>query len=138
MNYDDIINLPHPVSEKYPQLSKAQRAAQFNPFAALTGYDAAVDETSRLTDEKRFLDEESVNAINSTLFDLKMRLKEKPKAIVCYFEPDDRKAGGAYRTISGIVEKIDEYNGTIQIEKRVIGLNRIMTMEECCDDMQYE
>ena len=129
MNYDDIINLPHPVSEKYPQLSKAQRAAQFNPFAALTGYDAAVDETSRLTDEERFLDEESVNSINSILFDLKMRLKMKPQATICYFEPDDRKTGGAYRTITGTVEKIDEYNGTIQIDKKVIDLNRIMTME---------
>lgn len=129
MNYDDIINLPHPVSEKYPQLSKAQRAAQFNPFAALTGYDAAVDETSRLTDEERFLDEESVNSINSILFDLKMKLKEKPEATICYFEPDDRKPGGAYRTVTGTVEKIDEYSGTIQIDKKVIDLTRIMTME---------
>jgi len=129
MNYDDIIDLPHPVSEKYPRLSKAQRAAQFNPFAALTGYEAAVDEASRLTEEERFLDEESVNEINSTLFDLKMRLKEKPLATICYFEPDDRKAGGAYRTLTGTVEKIDEYNGTIQIDKKIVGLNRIMTIE---------
>ena len=129
MNYDDIIDLPHPVSEKYPRLSKAQRAAQFNPFAALTGYDAAVDEASRLTEEERFLDEESVSEINSILFDLKMRLKEKPQATICYFEPDDRKAGGAYRTLTGKVEKIDEYNGTIQIDKKIVGLNRIMTIE---------
>ena len=129
MNYDDIIDLPHPVSEKYPRLSRAQRAAQFSPFAALTGYDAAVDETSRLTEEERFLDEESVNEINSILFDLKMRLKEKPRATICYFEPDDRKAGGAYRTLTGTVEKIDEYNGTIQIDKKIVGLNRIMTVE---------
>jgi hypothetical protein len=129
MNYDDIIDLPHPVSEKYPRLSKAQRAAQFNPFAALTGYDAAVDEASRLTEEERFLDEESVSEINSILFDLKMRLKEKPQATICYFEPDDRKAGGAYRTLTGKVEKIDEYNGTIQIDKKTVDLNRIMTIE---------
>ena len=129
MNYDDIIDLPHPVSEKYPRLSKAQRAAQFNPFAALTGYDAAVDEASRMTEEERFLDEESVNEINSILFDLKMRLKEKPQATICYFEPDDRKAGGAYRTLTGKVEKIDEYNGTIQIDKKTVDLNRIMTIE---------
>ena len=88
-----------------------------------------MDETSRLTDEERFLDEESVNAINSTLFDLKMRLKEKPQATICYFEPDDRKAGGAYRTLTGTVEKIDEYNGTIQIDKKAVDLNRIMTVE---------
>jgi len=129
MNYDDIIDLPHPVSEKYPRLSKAQRAAQFNPFAALTGYEAAVDEASRLTEEERFLDEESVSEINSILFDLKMRLKEKPQATICYFEPDDRKAGGAYRTLTGKVEKIDEYNGTIQIDKKTVDLNRIMTIE---------
>jgi hypothetical protein len=60
---------------------------------------------------------------------LKMRLKMKPQATICYFEPDDRKTGGAYRTITGTVEKIDEYNGTIQIDKKVIDLNRIMTME---------
>ena len=129
MNYDDIIDLPHPISEKYPRLSKAQRAAQFNPFAALTGYEAAVDEASRLTEEERFLDEESVSEINSILFDLKMRLKEKPCATICYFEPDDRKAGGAYRTLTGKVEKIDEYNGTIQIDKKTVDLNRIMTIE---------
>ena len=129
MNYDDIIDLPHPVSEKYPRLSRAPRGAQFYPFAALTGYDAAVDETSRLTEEERFLDEESVNEINSILFDLKMRLKEKPRAVICYFEPDDRKAGGAYRTLTGTVEKIDEYNGTIQIDKKTVDLNRIMTIE---------
>ena len=129
MNYDDIIDLPHPISEKYPRLSKAQRAAQFNPFAALTGYEAAVDEASRLTEEERFLDEESVSEINSILFDLKMRLKERPRATICYFEPDDRKAGGAYRTLTGKVEKIDEYNGTIQIDKKTVDLNRIMTLE---------
>ena len=129
MKYDDIINLPHPVSEKYPPLSMAQRAAQFNPFAALTGYDAAVQETSRLTDEERFLDEGSISGINSILMELKMRLKEKPKASVCYFEPDERKSGGAYRTVTGIVEKIDEYRGIIQVEEKIIGLNRIMSIE---------
>lgn len=130
MNYDDIINLPHPVSEKYPPLSMAQRAAQFNPFAALTGYDAAVEETSRLTDDERYLDEESISGINATLLDLKMRIKEKPTATVCYFEPDDRKAGGAYRSVTGIVEKIDEYQGFVQIHGKRIDLNRIFSIEQ--------
>jgi len=130
MNYDDIINLPHPVSEKYPPLSMAQRAAQFNPFAALTGYDAAVEETSRLTDDERYLDEESIRGINATLLDLKMRIKEKPTATVCYFEPDDRKAGGAYRSVTGIVEKIDEYQGFVQIHGKRIDLNRIFSIEQ--------
>ena len=129
MKYDDIINLPHPVSEKYPPLSMSQRAAQFNPFAALTGYDAAVRETSRLTDEERFLDDESVSGINSTLMELKMRLKEKPMVSVCYFEPDARKSGGAYCTVTGAVEKIDEYRGIIQVEGKSIDLNRVMSIE---------
>ena len=130
MNYDDIINLPHPVSQKYPPLSMSQRAAQFNPFAALTGYDAAVAETGRLTDDERFLDEESIGSINAVLLELKMRIKEKPTATVCYFDPDERKAGGAYRSITGTVEKIDEYQGFVQIQGKRIDLNRIFSIEE--------
>ncbi|MCR5090356.1 MAG: hypothetical protein K6C08_12705 [Oscillospiraceae bacterium] len=129
MNYDDIINLPHPVSKKYPQLSMAQRAAQFNPFAALTGYDVAVEESARLTDDERYLDEESISSINAELMELKSRLKEKPSATVCYFESDDRKSGGTCRTVTGIVEKIDEYQNILQIGGTVIDMSRIMSLE---------
>ena len=128
--YDDIIHLPHPTSEKYPRLSMAQRAAQFNPFAALTGYEEAVDETGRLTDEERFLDEESISRINQRLIRLKMRLQGRPKVSVCYFEPDEKKSGGAYRHLAGTVQKIDEYAGWIQVDGVKIDLVRIMNIEE--------
>ena len=140
MNYDDIIHLPHPVSKKYPRLSMAQRAAQFNPFAALTGYDAAVEETVRLTEEERWLDEESIGEINSILAELKMHIREKPVTTVCWFEPDERKAGGAYRTITGPMEKLDEYSAFLRIDGEEIPFARIMSIEVAAleDDFSFD
>ncbi len=107
--YDDIINMPHHVSETRPHMPLIDRAAQFSPFAALTGYDAAVVETARLTDQKLELDETQKEHISEQLFFLQERVSEQPEATVVYFVPDEKKAGGAYVTASGKIKKIDEY-----------------------------
>lgn len=107
--YDDIIYLPHPVSKSHPQMSISDRAAQFAPFAALTGYGAAIRETARLTDEMTDLDENRREALDETLSWIQGHLKEQTAVTVAYFQPDDRKAGGAYGSMTGKVRKIDAY-----------------------------
>lgn len=112
-DYDDIINLPHPVSKRHPQMSLLNRAAQFSPFAALTGHDAAIRETARLTDSFMELDENLKEELDEKLRLLKENLSQKPKIEATYFQPDERKSGGAYVTVCGRVKKIDEYNHLI-------------------------
>ena len=114
--YDDIINLPHHVSTRHPQMSLYDRAAQFSPFAALTGHDAAIKETERLTEDWVELDEDSKELLDEKLQMIREHLDEKPEVTFTYFEPDERKQGGAYRTITGKVKKIDEYEHRILLE----------------------
>ena len=111
--YEDIINLPHHVSTTRPQMSMMDRAAQFSPFAALTGYDAAIKETGRLTDEKTEMDEEALNILNMKFQILVDSLDDEPEVTFTYFKPDERKAGGAYLTASGVVKKIDDFERMI-------------------------
>ena len=106
--YDDIIGLPHHVSAARPRMSARARAAQFAPFAALTGYDAAVAETARLTDAKRQLTDEENEILNQRLQKLSEKAHERPIVSITYFLPDERKSGGCYRTKSGAVRWIDE------------------------------
>lgn len=113
--YDDIINLPHHVSSERPHMPMIDRAAQFAPFAALTGYDAAIAETARLTDTKRELSEEQKEVIGKQLLALQSRLKTDPQVGVTYFVPDSRKAGGAYKTMTGRVKKVDETLGILEM-----------------------
>jgi len=115
-NYEDIINLPHHVSTKRPQMSMLDRAAQFSPFAALTGYDAAIKETGRLTDEKIEMDEESLNMLNMKFQLLVEALDDEHEVSFTYFKPDETKAGGAYVTATGIVKKIDYYGRFITMK----------------------
>ena len=112
-NYEDIINLPYHVSATKPQMSMIDRAAQFSPFAALTGYDAAIKETGRLTDEKIEMDEEALNILNMKFQILARSLDDEPEVTFTYFKPDERKAGGAYLTASGVVKKIDDFERLI-------------------------
>ncbi len=105
-SYDDIIRLPHHVSQNHPQMPLRDRAAQFAPFAALTGYEAAVGETARLTAERRELDAQEAEELNRRLTDLAARLKDRPKVTIEYFVPDERKSGGAYFTVAGRVRHI--------------------------------
>lgn len=104
--YDDIIRLPHHVSQNHPQMSMHDRAAQFAPFAVLTGYEAAVGETARLTTERRELDAQEAEELNRRLTDLAARLKDRPKVTIEYSVPDERKSGGAYVTVTGRVRNI--------------------------------
>ena len=107
--YDDIINLPHHQSATRPHMSAYDRAAQFSPFAALTGYEDAVAETARLTDKKVELDEYGKADLNERLNMIQDTLGEQPKVSITYFLPDKQKSGGAYVTVTGGVKKIDEY-----------------------------
>ena len=113
--YDDILHLPHHVSGTRPQMPLADRAAQFSPFAALTGYGDAIDETARRTDEKRELSEERQMQIGAQLRELREREKTAPEVTVTWFVPDKKKSGGAYRTARGNVKKVDVCTGTLEL-----------------------
>lgn len=114
--YEDIINLPHHVSKTRPQMPMSDRAAQFAPFAALTGYDDAVKETGRLTDDKIELEESSLNEVNAKIQLLREKLADAPEVTFTYFRPDDRKDGGAYLTITGTVKKLDDYERLLVLQ----------------------
>lgn len=128
--YDDIINLPHHVSKKHPQMSLHDRAAQFSPFAALTGHKAAINETARLTDEKQILSEDVIAKLNEQLNLIKENIGTNQTVTITYFVPDDRKSGGAYISHTGVVKKIDEYNHTVILtDKTVIPIEQISEMQ---------
>ena len=128
--YDDIINLPHHVSKKHPQMSLHDRAAQFSPFAALTGHKAAINETARLTDEKQILSEDVIAKLNEQLNLIKENISSNPIVTITYFVPDDRKSGGAYISNTGVVKKIDEYNHTVVLtDKTVIPIEQISEIQ---------
>ena len=114
--YDDIIRLPHHVSTRHPQMSIHDRAAQFSAFAGLTGHDAAIRETERLTEEWVELDEDSKEQLDERLQMIREHLAERPEITFTFVHPDERKQGGAYRTITGKVKKIDEYEHRILLE----------------------
>lgn len=106
-NYEDIINLPHPVSKTHPQMSMMARAAQFAPFAALTGHNAAIEETARLTDSERELGEMEQGALNMTMAWLKEHVDDHPFINITHFVHDARKAGGVFVQTSGNLKCID-------------------------------
>ena len=108
-DYSDIIGLPHYESKSHPRMSMHQRAAQFSPFAAVTGHDAAVKETERLTDDRIELDERQKVELDEKLQIIYEHLGENPEVKVTYFAPDEKKDGGSYQTIIGNVKKIDIY-----------------------------
>ena len=111
--YDEIMGLPHHVSKTRPQMPMSDRAAQFAPFAALTGYDAAIKETGRLTDERIELDVEALSALDMKYQLLMEALDEAPEVTITYFQPDERKAGGKYVSAAGTVKKIDDFERRI-------------------------
>lgn len=113
--YKDIINLPHKQSTKRPRMPLLDRAAQFAPFAALTGYDDAINETGRLTDERTELSEENLNELNMKYQILVDKLDDEKIVSFTYFVPDGTKSGGAYITKQGIVKKVDDYERLITL-----------------------
>ena len=108
--YDDIINLPHHTSTKHPRMTRSARAAQFAPFAALTGLDDEMEETARLTDKKITLDEEQKQVINRELLFIKNNPQRDIPVIITFFKSDGRKEGGAYIEKEVRIKKIDEIN----------------------------
>ena len=108
--YDDIINLPHHQSEKHPRMSVEERAAQFSPFAALTGYGAVIAETGRLTEDRIELTDEQKDEIDRKLNEL---MENGEEAAITYFEPDTRKEGGQYVTVTGCISRIDILEGVL-------------------------
>jgi len=118
--YDDIIDLPHHRSTRHPHMPPADRAAQFSPFAALTGHGEAIIETARLTDSKAELSEEAKAYLNARLSFLAENIKEQPEISVTYFLPDERKTGGAYVAKTGPVKKINEYEHTLVMQDGAI------------------
>lgn len=129
-NYDDIIELPHHVSAVHPQMSLADRAAQFSPFAALTGHEEAILETARLTEEFIELDEGRKEQINEKLKYLRENQAGKPEITVTYFQKDIRKNGGAYVTVRGQVKRVDEYEcQVILTDGTGIAMEQIFSIE---------
>ena len=114
--YDDIINLPHYQSVTRAHMSNYDRAAQFSPFAALTGYDDAMTETARFTDRKIELDEYGLDKLNERLDWIQEHLSEQPEVSITYFVADKKKTGGSYKTLSGIVKRIDEYEHLVLMQ----------------------
>lgn len=107
-DYDDIINLPHHESTSHPRMSAIDRAAQFSPFAALTGHEDAIRETARLTDARTELDEMKKEELDSRLKILREHLSMEPEIAITYFVPDARKEGGSYLRTIGTVKKLDD------------------------------
>ena len=128
--YNDIINLPHHRSEKHPRMTMINRAAQFSPFAALTGHDAAIKETARLTDERIELDESAKAIIDERLQYIEENIKSVPVVTITYFVPDERKSGGEYLTVTGKVKKIDSStNCIIMTDGAAISIYEILNIE---------
>ena len=128
--YDDIINLPHHVSTTHFPMPMIDRAAQFSPFAALVGYDDAVKETARLTDDKIKLDEDTLAILSERLRMIKDWLPNCPIIQITYFKQDEKKAGGTYITKSGRVKKIDEYKRIVFMQDGVeIPIEEIVSID---------
>ena len=129
-NYEDIINLPHHVSTRHPQMSMMNRAAQFAPFAALTGHSAAIEETARLTELQQELADEDNEILNQKMTYLREAINEHPTISITYFEPDKRKSGGRYMSIEGQLQNIDDYNQTIVLKNgETIPLKSILDIQ---------
>lgn len=128
--YDDIIDLPHTTSQNHPRMSLYDRAAQFSPFAALTGHHAAITETGRLTDRRVELDEYEMARVDAELQRLQELLPGRPTASITYFVPDERKNGGSYQTVTGEVKRIDAVNGMIQMaDRQLIPIADVFSIE---------
>ena len=128
--YDDIIDLPHHQSKIRMHMSLHDRAAQFAPFSALSGYDDAIEETERLTDERIALDEAQVEKINEKLSYIAAHLSERITVSITYFKPDHKKSGGVYLTDIGVVKKVDEINHALTMESGMqIHMEQIMDID---------
>ena len=115
--YRDMIDLPYPGESKHTRMPVRDRAAQFSPFAALTGFDAALKETERITEKRIELDEYEKEKLNENLRLLLEKQESRPEITVTFFVPDEKKDGGAYRTISGHIKRVDEESHCLIFEE---------------------
>ena len=130
--YEDIIDMPHHVSDRHPHMSVHDRAAQFAPFAALTGHGAAIAETARLTEEKHELDESQKAVLDQKLMNIMYNADEK-NVNVDYFVADERKSGGRYERFTGRIRRIDEYERVLVMEDgTVIPIDTIQDIISLC------
>lgn len=127
--YEDIVQLPHPISPRHPRMSDADRAAQFSPFAALSGHEEAIAETARRTDRRAELAEDGAAALNRQLTELARRLPQRPLVQITCFVRDRQKPGGAYTTVTGQVEKLDLYRRGLLINGAWISLEDIFEIQ---------
>jgi hypothetical protein len=128
--YADIIDLPHHVSKRHPQMPMEKRAAQFSPFAAVSGHDEAIHETAMLTEDKLELYEDEMNAIDEKLRLLQYHIKEQLKVTVAYFKPDEAKNGGAYVTVTGSAKKVDDVSKMLLLQDgKVIPIKDIQMLQ---------
>ena len=116
--YDDLLYKPHHVSRTRKQMSQYDRAAQFAPFAALTGNGEAINETGRIVEKRKELTEEEKDIISSKLFQINERIKERIEVTIIHFVADKKKEGGCYKSKNGIVKKIDDYEQRIVFEDK--------------------
>ena len=128
--YDDMLDLPRPVSAKHPPMSRAERAAQFSPFKALTGYDDEVTEAARLTGGRIELDDASADMLNAKMQILRDEIQNHPQISITFFVPDAKKAGGEYMTVEGIVRRIDDVDRNLYLmDGTVIEIDEIIALD---------
>ena len=128
--YGDIINLPHHQSTTRPKMSNYDRAAQFSPFAALTGHADAIKETARKTEEFNEPSDDMKAVINKKLLFLVEKLETRPEVTITYFQPDEKKSGGSYITVTGTVAKIKNYERVIQMSTgETIPIDRVTEID---------
>lgn len=118
--YDDMIDLQVPTSKKHPRMSLYDRAAQFSPFAALSGHEAAIEETARLTDGRSELDEDAKEQLNRKLQILREQNVTDAEVTFVYFVADEKKSGGEYRSVCGRVKRINLYEQTITLQDQTV------------------
>ena len=127
----DIIDLPHHVSRRHPQMSMEKRAAQFSPFAAMVGHDAAIRETARLIEEQLELSEDEKAVIDGKLQMIQAHIEEQPEVTVTYFHPDKKKSGGAYVTVTGSAKKVDNVSKLLLLQDgRAIPIKDIQLLQD--------
>lgn len=130
--YEGLYDLPYPEGVPYPyeRMPAADRAAQFAPFKALSGYEDAVEEERRLTETRMEPDDGELNLLNAKMQVLQDLIGAEPEITVTWFVPDEKKAGGRYRTVTGRVKRIDRYERVLQFTDGVtVPLDGILAME---------
>lgn len=128
--YEDIVNLPRHISKVHPQATMADRAARFSPFAAISGYEDMVKEAARVTEERIDITDATKELLNEKLNMIIEFLDEEPEVTITYFEPDKKKDGGAYISITGTVKRIDEYERIVLMsDDKKIKIDEIYAIE---------